>query len=182
MCPRPRNTASAPSSIARGGRSIPRSCNAFVNSELAGRDPRQGLLLAGDTAPMVGEISQAGAMVRTGKRGLWWAAVPRPRNGPTMPSGAPSMKPASRSGLGRPPPGDRLHRLRPDGRGDDPRRTRPLSCRRLVLHAGQMARSRRSVPVLAAPGCLNEVQQQLPPRRQQWQDWRRRAAKAANKL
>ncbi|MGO8654942.1 GTP-binding protein, partial [Rhizobium ruizarguesonis] len=25
----------------------------------------------------VGEISQAGAIVRTGKRGIWWAAVPR---------------------------------------------------------------------------------------------------------
>lgn len=25
----------------------------------------------------VGEISQAGALVRTGKRGVWWASVPR---------------------------------------------------------------------------------------------------------
>ncbi len=28
-------------------------------------------------AHYVGEISQAGAMVRTGKRGIWWSAVPK---------------------------------------------------------------------------------------------------------
>jgi G3E family GTPase len=41
---------------------------------------------------LVGEISQAGALVRTGRRGLWWAAVPRHR-WPDHPEWRAAMKP-----------------------------------------------------------------------------------------
>ncbi|MFE0016525.1 zinc metallochaperone GTPase ZigA [Mesorhizobium sp. NPDC059054] len=40
----------------------------------------------------VGELSQAGALVRTGRRGLWWAAVPRNR-WPDNPSWQEAMEP-----------------------------------------------------------------------------------------
>ncbi len=40
----------------------------------------------------VGELAQAGALVRTSKRGLWWSAVPRER-WPDNPEWHESMKP-----------------------------------------------------------------------------------------
>ncbi|SFZ83805.1 GTPase, G3E family [Devosia enhydra] len=40
----------------------------------------------------VGELSQAGALVRTGRRGLWWAAVPR-RRWPDDPDWLAAMQP-----------------------------------------------------------------------------------------
>ncbi|MEW9836411.1 GTP-binding protein [Mesorhizobium marinum] len=40
----------------------------------------------------VGEISQAGALVRTGKRGLWWASVPKSQ-WPEHPEWKAAMKP-----------------------------------------------------------------------------------------
>ncbi|MCR6719456.1 MAG: GTP-binding protein [Chitinophagaceae bacterium] len=58
----------------------PQKLQAFVNRPLARRGTRQGVLLAGDaTAPCRRAQSQAGALVRTGRRGLWWASVPRHR-------------------------------------------------------------------------------------------------------
>lgn len=42
----------------------------------AGRRAHERLLLA-TRRHYVGEISQAGALIRTGKRGLWWASVPK---------------------------------------------------------------------------------------------------------
>lgn len=63
----------------------------------------------------VGEICQAGALVRTGKRGVWWARC-RGTNGQTNQI-ARRHEVLSRSSLERPVAGDRPHRLRPDRRG-----------------------------------------------------------------
>lgn len=42
----------------------------------------------------VGEITQAGALVRTGKRGVWWASVPR-HQWADQPNSAPPRNPIS---------------------------------------------------------------------------------------
>ncbi|MBX3582345.1 MAG: zinc metallochaperone GTPase ZigA [Rhizobiaceae bacterium] len=55
----------------------PMKLSAFVNQSWPGVVRAKGFFWLATRPHYVGEISQAGALVRTGKRGLWWASVPR---------------------------------------------------------------------------------------------------------
>lgn len=57
----------------------PAKLKAFVNKSWPGVVRSKGFFWLATRPHHVGEISQAGALVRTGKRGLWWASVPRSR-------------------------------------------------------------------------------------------------------
>ncbi|GAA0612278.1 GTP-binding protein [Paenochrobactrum glaciei] len=52
---------------------------AFINEPWAGVVRAKGFFWLATQPNRVGEISQAGALVRTSKLGLWWASVPRER-------------------------------------------------------------------------------------------------------
>jgi G3E family GTPase len=49
----------------------------FINSSWPGVVRAKGFFWIATRPDFVGELSQAGALVRTGKRGRWWASVPR---------------------------------------------------------------------------------------------------------
>ena len=51
----------------------------FVNKSWPGVVRSKGFFWLATRPSFVGELSQAGALVRTGRRGLWWAAVPKSR-------------------------------------------------------------------------------------------------------
>lgn len=70
----------------------PMAFNAFVNKSWPGVVRAKGFFWLATRPNFVGELAQAGAMVRTSKRGLWWAAVPRER-WPDNPEWHDSMKP-----------------------------------------------------------------------------------------
>jgi G3E family GTPase len=53
--------------------------NAFANKSWPGVIRAKGFFWLATRPNHVGELAQAGAMVRTSKRGLWWAAVPKTR-------------------------------------------------------------------------------------------------------
>ena len=55
----------------------PVKLKAFISRSWPGVVRTKGFFWLATRPDRVGEISQAGALVRTGKRGLWWAAVPR---------------------------------------------------------------------------------------------------------
>jgi len=55
----------------------PEKLHAFINRQWPGVVRTKGFFWLATRSEFVGEISQAGALVRTGKRGLWWSAVPR---------------------------------------------------------------------------------------------------------
>lgn len=55
----------------------PAKLQAFLDSAWPGVVRAKGFFWLATRPHHVGEISQAGAIVRTGKMGLWWAAVPR---------------------------------------------------------------------------------------------------------
>ncbi|MGO7089144.1 GTP-binding protein [Rhizobium leguminosarum] len=55
----------------------PAKLQAFLDSVWPGVVRAKGFFWLATRPHHVGEISQAGAIVRTGKMGLWWAAVPR---------------------------------------------------------------------------------------------------------
>jgi G3E family GTPase len=57
----------------------PMAFNAFVNKPWPGVIRAKGFFWLATRPGFVGELAQAGAMVRTSKRGLWWSAVPRDR-------------------------------------------------------------------------------------------------------
>lgn len=57
----------------------PRKFQAFIDRAWPGVVRAKGFFWLATRPDHVGEISQAGAIVRTGKMGLWWAAVPRQR-------------------------------------------------------------------------------------------------------
>jgi G3E family GTPase len=57
----------------------PMAFNAFVNKLWPGVIRAKGFFWLATRPNHVGEIAQAGALVRTSKRGLWWAAVPKTR-------------------------------------------------------------------------------------------------------
>ena len=57
----------------------PMKLNAFVTKPWPGVIRAKGFFWIATRPHHVGEIAQAGAMVRTSKRGLWWAAVPAER-------------------------------------------------------------------------------------------------------
>ncbi len=64
----------------------------FCNESWPGVIRAKGFFWLATRPHFVGELAQAGAMVRTGKRGLWWSAVPRSR-WPDDPAWHESMKP-----------------------------------------------------------------------------------------
>lgn len=69
----------------------PAKLHRFIQREWPGVLRAKGLFWLATRPGLVGEISQAGALVRTGKRGLWWSAVPRD-NWPELPEWHELMK------------------------------------------------------------------------------------------
>jgi G3E family GTPase len=57
----------------------PQALAAFVNKPWPGVIRSKGFFWLATRPAYVGEIAQAGALVRTIKRGMWWAAVPKER-------------------------------------------------------------------------------------------------------
>lgn len=55
----------------------PMKLKAFVNKSWPGVVRTKGFFWLATRPHYVGEISQSGALIRTGKRGLWWASVPK---------------------------------------------------------------------------------------------------------
>lgn len=53
--------------------------HAFINSDWPGVIRAKGFFWLATRPNHVGEISQAGALVKTGKMGLWWSSVPKAR-------------------------------------------------------------------------------------------------------
>jgi len=66
--------------------------NRFVNSAWPGVVRAKGFFWLATRPHHVGELSQAGALVRTSRRGLWWSAVPQQR-WPDDPDWRASMQP-----------------------------------------------------------------------------------------
>lgn len=64
----------------------------FVNSAWPGVVRAKGFFWLATRPHHVGELSQAGALVRTGRRGMWWSAVPEQR-WPDDPDWRASMRP-----------------------------------------------------------------------------------------
>jgi G3E family GTPase len=69
----------------------PARFQAFCNESWPGVIRAKGFFWLATRPQFVGELAQAGAMVRTAKRGLWWSAVPKDR-WPDHPSWHESMK------------------------------------------------------------------------------------------
>ncbi len=130
----------------------PVAFQAFVNETWPGVIRAKGFFWLATRPNHVGEIAQAGAIVRTERRGLWWASVRKPLAGRSRVP--PRDGAGARSGLGRPAPGDRLHRHRSDGRGGPagPPRRLPRGGGRLC--AADLGGASRSVPDLGATGRL----------------------------
>ncbi|MBO3760178.1 zinc metallochaperone GTPase ZigA [Ciceribacter sp. L1K22] len=57
----------------------PERFQGFINKSWVGVVRAKGFFWLATRPHHVGELSQAGAIVRTGKMGLWWASVPRQR-------------------------------------------------------------------------------------------------------
>ncbi|GLQ09457.1 GTP-binding protein [Devosia yakushimensis] len=57
----------------------PMLLNNFITKNWAGVIRSKGFFWLATRPDLVGELSQAGALVRTSRRGMWWAAVPRTR-------------------------------------------------------------------------------------------------------
>jgi G3E family GTPase len=70
----------------------PARFQAFCNASWPGVIRAKGFFWLATRPHFVGEVAQAGAMVRTSKRGLWWSAVPKSR-WPDHPGWLESMKP-----------------------------------------------------------------------------------------
>lgn len=70
----------------------PMKLKAFVNKSWPGVVRAKGFFWLATRPHHVGEISQAGALIRTGKRGLWWASVPK-NQWPEHPEWRAAMKP-----------------------------------------------------------------------------------------
>ncbi|MBN9038279.1 MAG: zinc metallochaperone GTPase ZigA [Rhizobiales bacterium] len=70
----------------------PMKLKGFVDRSWPGVVRTKGFFWLATRPHYVGEISQAGALVRTGKRGLWWASVPRYR-WPDHPEWRAAMRP-----------------------------------------------------------------------------------------
>jgi G3E family GTPase len=64
----------------------------FCNESWPGVVRAKGFFWLATRPNFVGEIAQAGPMVRTGKRGLWWSAVPK-QHWPDQPGWYESIKP-----------------------------------------------------------------------------------------
>jgi G3E family GTPase len=70
----------------------PAPFKAFIDRNWPGVVRAKGFFWLATRPDHVGELSQAGALVRTERRGLWWAAVPR-RQWPDHPEWREAMKP-----------------------------------------------------------------------------------------
>lgn len=70
----------------------PMRLKAFIDRPWPGVVRTKGFFWLATRPHHVGEISQAGALIRTGKRGLWWASVPKYR-WPDHPEWREAMKP-----------------------------------------------------------------------------------------
>jgi G3E family GTPase len=70
----------------------PVKLKAFINKSWPGVVRAKGFFWLATRPHYVGEISQAGALIRTGKRGLWWSSVPR-HQWPDHPEWKAAMKP-----------------------------------------------------------------------------------------
>jgi len=70
----------------------PAAFNSFVNKPWPGVVRAKGFFWLATRPNFVGELAQAGALVRTSKRGLWWSAVPR-EQWPDNPEWHESMEP-----------------------------------------------------------------------------------------
>lgn len=70
----------------------PARFQAFCQDTWPGVIRAKGFFWLATRPEFVGELAQAGAMVRTGKRGLWWSAVPKQR-WPDHPEWRERMKP-----------------------------------------------------------------------------------------
>ncbi|WP_102959104.1 zinc metallochaperone GTPase ZigA [Mangrovicella endophytica] len=70
----------------------PAKLAAFVNRPWPGVVRAKGFFWLATRPYHVGELSQAGALVRTAKRGLWWASVPK-HQWPANPEWRASMRP-----------------------------------------------------------------------------------------
>lgn len=57
----------------------PTRLHRFINSSWPGVVRAKGFFWLATRPHFVGELSQAGPLVRTGKRGLWWSSVPKNR-------------------------------------------------------------------------------------------------------
>jgi G3E family GTPase len=92
----------------------PAKLQAFLDRTWPGVVRAKGFFWLATRPHHVGEVSQAGAIVRTGKMGLWVGGSPARAMaaGSSLPA---RHQPLPRPRLGRPPPGNRLHRRRPDG-------------------------------------------------------------------
>jgi G3E family GTPase len=64
----------------------------FINRSWPGVVRAKGFFWLATRPHHVGEISQAGALIRTGKRGLWWSSVPK-HQWPDHPEWRAAMKP-----------------------------------------------------------------------------------------
>jgi G3E family GTPase len=71
---------------------VPQRLKAFIDRSWPGVVRAKGFFWLATRPRHVGEISQAGAQVRTEKRGLWWSAVPR-SYWPEDPAWASAMRP-----------------------------------------------------------------------------------------
>ncbi|MCR2346274.1 GTP-binding protein, partial [Salmonella enterica] len=54
----------------------PAKLHDFIQQSWAGLIRSKGFFWLATRPRYVGELSQAGALLRTGKRGLWWASIP----------------------------------------------------------------------------------------------------------
>lgn len=70
----------------------PTKLKAFIDRSWPGVVRAKGFFWLATRPHHVGEISQAGALIRTGKRGLWWTSVPR-HQWPDHPEWRAAMKP-----------------------------------------------------------------------------------------
>ncbi|RUV40248.1 GTP-binding protein [Mesorhizobium sp. M1A.T.Ca.IN.004.03.1.1] len=70
----------------------PMKLQKFTNRSWPGVVRAKGFFWLATRPHHVGEISQAGALIRTGKRGLWWASVPK-HQWPVHPEWKAAMKP-----------------------------------------------------------------------------------------
>jgi G3E family GTPase len=70
----------------------PARFKSFCNAPWPGVIRAKGFFWLATRPQFVGELAQAGAIIRTSKRGLWWSAVPKSR-WPDQPGWLESMKP-----------------------------------------------------------------------------------------
>lgn len=148
----------------------PEKFQQFINEPWPGVIRAKGHFWLATRPEWLGELSQAGAIVRTGALGFWWAAVPEAR-WPRDPNWQKMLKTQLEQPLRRSSPRDRVHRHGP-GRGRHPRAARYLSRARQTGHGRlRLAQVARPVPRMAARSGLTK---RSPPAPWRSTGWRRR--------